>query len=198
MLELGTIKRNEGESIPEYGGRVHQILNKVISQTLELMPNEKCMGRCEAYKDTAIGNFIRGLDKDTVIQLNGKTISDLDEAISVATQLDITFQSWNRANGETSKPVISENNENSDKSKNKTFPQKRVAHVKAETFDSKRHKGSQIQCHACKKFGHIQKNCRTVNNNPPKQNDKDEIICLYCSREGHKSNECFLKKKHNN
>lgn len=193
--KLGNIKRNTGESVPEYGGRVHQILNKIISITLESMPNEKGVGRCEAYKDTAIGNFIRGLDRDIFMQLNGKLISDLDEAISLATKLDATLQSWKRANGEDENNENLIKRENNDNVKSKQTPVKRVAHVKVENDDSKRKK---VQCDHCKKLGHVKNECRKLgkSGNSERTENNENITCYYCSRKGHKSNQCFLKKKH--
>ena len=63
MLQaLSNIQKNPEESIQEYRGRINQLLNKLTSQVMENTPREKGIGQCEAYKETVIGNFLRGLD----------------------------------------------------------------------------------------------------------------------------------------
>ena len=72
LQNLAHIKRKPVETIPEYGARVNQILNKIITQTLEDTLMEKAIGICEAYRITTIGNFLRGLDKDVYSQIKDK------------------------------------------------------------------------------------------------------------------------------
>lgn len=195
MQELGTIKRKSDETVPMYGGRVQQILNRLVSKILEGMPNEKGMGRCEAYKETAIGNFIRGLDRDTFLQLNGKSISSLDEAISLATEADIALNSWKRAHNIVEETVITASANSTEKSKNTNTSQKRIAHFNSNSDDNKNKKfKSNIQCHHCKKYGHVKKECRDLK----KEQDKEGNKCFYCHKQNHRIVNCNLKKKHEN
>ena len=60
LQELTNVKRITNETIPEYGARVNQLLNKLMTQIMENTPIEESIGICKAYRITAIGNFLRG------------------------------------------------------------------------------------------------------------------------------------------
>ena len=82
MQDLYNVIRNPKETIPEYGARVSLTLNKLISQVLENTPGEEGIGMCKAYKTTAIGIFLRGLDYNLYNQIRDKEITSLEQAIA--------------------------------------------------------------------------------------------------------------------
>ena len=57
MQQLATVKRSNLETVPGYGARVSQILNKLINRVLENTLGKRGFVRCEAFKETATGNF---------------------------------------------------------------------------------------------------------------------------------------------
>ena len=82
------MQKKRDESIQEYGGRVNQLLNKLTSQVIENTPGEKGIGRCEAYGETVIENYSRGLDLNTYMGIHDKDIKSLDDAIALASKVD--------------------------------------------------------------------------------------------------------------
>ena len=67
-----------GEAISDYGTRVSVLLNKIIPNVMERNPGEKGRERCEEYIENAIKNFVRGLDRDTLIFMKVKSPPTLD------------------------------------------------------------------------------------------------------------------------
>ena len=86
MQQLATVKRSNLETVPEYGARVNQILNKLINRVLKNTPGERGLVRCEAFKETAIGNFLRGLEREIFVQISEKGLNNLEQAFALATE----------------------------------------------------------------------------------------------------------------
>ena len=160
LQHLANIKRNNQETIPEYGARVNQTLNKLISQTLENTPLDKAEGICEAYKITTIGNFLRGLDKDIYLQIKDKEINTLENAISLANQADIQLKGWNRVHNFE----IIGNLQNNDR---KFISRRQVNHVQTSKEEVNKIREN-MKCFYCKEFGHIRRFC------PKEQTVRDE------------------------
>ena len=186
--ELANIHRNPGENISDYGTRVTVLLNKIITKVMDKNPGEKGRERCEEYTENAIKNFIRGLDRDTLIFMKDKSPPTLDVAIELAAEADLENKSWSRVHEKgvgTSalNPTCLLNNANF----------KRVAHidVKREGRESKRQRLSSLQCFHCKEMGHIKRNYPRLG----KEQDS-ENLCTYCTAQNHTAENCFLRKKH--
>ena len=195
MLQaLSNIQKNHEESIQEYGGRVNQLLNKLISQVMENTSREKGIGQCEAYKEIVIGNFLRGLDLNTYMAIHDKDIKSVDDAIALASKADQKIKSWGGVHGSVSVSVPPVMSGSGLKNKFGIDQLKRVAHMQiGNDYKPKRDLGK-IQCFDCKEFGHYKRNC------PNKQNkiikDKEGGQCSYCYRNNHVIGDCRIKIRH--
>ena len=195
LQELTNVKRNTNETIPEYGARVNQLLNKLLTQIIENTPIEKAIGICEGYRIMVIGNFLRGLDKDIYSQLREKEINNLESAIALANQADLQWKSWNRVHNisgqQTRFPEIGESSERNFNSR------KRVAYVhKEQEYDKRDHNSreSNVQCYGCKEYGHYKRSCPLGNTN---EKDRETSGCSYCFMSNHISKNCRVKERHN-
>ena len=194
LQTLANTRQNPEESVQEYGGRVNQILNKLTTQVLINTPGEKGLGRCEAYKETVVGNFLRGLDFNLYMAIQDKDIKSLDDAIALAAKADQKLKSWDRVHGSVSCTIPSTSLEcdtNFKSKQNDVF--KRVAHVRTDEIKSKRDINS-IQCFKCKQYGHYKRDC--TNFEKINVRDKESSGCGYCYRNNHSESECRLKSKH--
>ena len=88
MQQLATVRRSNLETVTEYGARVNRILNKLINRVLENTPGERGFVRCEAFKETAIGNFLRGLEREIFVQISEKGLNTLEQAIALAAEAE--------------------------------------------------------------------------------------------------------------
>ena len=185
--ELANIQRNIGETISDYGTRVSVLLNKIISKVMERNPGEKGRERCEEYIENAIKNFVRGLDRDTLIFMKDKSPPTLDFAIELAAEADLENKSWNRVHENEASTSVQRPN-----SLFNSVNRKRVAHISIDEEGSRsRGQSPLIQCFKCKKSGHFKRNCPQLERGKPLSK-----FCKYCEVKGHEIRECFLKEKH--
>ena len=183
LQDLANVRRNNEETIPEYGARINQILNMLVTQTLENTPTGNAEGICEAYRITTIGNFLRGLDKNIHLQIKDKEINTLENAISLANQADIQWKGRNRVH----KLEITGNLQINDR---KLTLRKQIAHIRTSNDGAKSRE--QIQCFQCKEFGHIRRFC-PENNVRGEENNKGYN---YCYLSNHLTKDCKVKSRH--
>jgi hypothetical protein len=196
--ELAVIKREKVESIVDYGIRVSDILNKIIVKVMDKTPGARGLERCQEYKENAIKNFMRGLDRDTLYFVREKSPSTLDEAIEFAAEADVENITWNSVHG------VRDDKSDSTSHNDKFVSRKRVATIQA-NIDSarfvqnrKERSLSSIQCFYCAEFGHFKRNCPKLNNTGGNSERKSasKKICAYCELDNHTIAQCRLKEKH--
>ena len=137
-------------------------LNLFTKQVLVNTCREKGLGRFEAYEETVVGNFLRGLDCNLYMAIQDDDIKSLDEAIAHATKADQKVKSWERVHGSVSCSIPTTSLKCNAKFKckqNNVF--NRVAHKRIDEFKSKRNIDS-IQCFKCKKYGHYKRDCTNL------------------------------------
>ena len=123
--ELAVITRKQGENVADYGIRVSDILNKIIIKVMEKNPGTQGLERCQEYKENAIKNFMRSLDRETLYFVRGRFPTTLDEAIELAAEADLENTTWNSVHGIH---VTSRDNINLDEKLNL---RKRVANIQS-------------------------------------------------------------------
>ena len=197
MQQLATVKRSSLEMLPEYGERVSQILNNLINRVLENTPGERGFVRCEAFKETAIGNFLRGLEREIVVQISEKGLNTLEQAIALATEAELRLKSWEWVHNENQPPKFESERNYEEKIENKFVSRRRVGHFQTDFFKNDRveRPKERIQCFNCKEFGHIRRECQ--NSRKRKfAGDREEQGCHYCYKDNHKTVNCRMKQKH--
>ena len=197
MQQLATVKRSNLETVPEYGARVNQILNKLINRVLENTPGERGFVRCEAFKETAIGNFLRGLEREIFVQISEKGLNTLEQAIALATEAELRLKSWEWVHNKNQPPKFESERNYEGKSENKFVSRRRVAHLQTDFIknDKVERPKERIQCFNCKEFRHIRRECQ----NSKKRKcagDREERGCHYCYKDNHKFENCRMKRKH--
>ena len=95
MQQLATVKRSNFERVTKYGACLNQILKKLINRALENIPGERGFIRCEAFKETAIGNFLRGLEREIFVQISEKGLSTVEQAIALAAEIELRLKFGN-------------------------------------------------------------------------------------------------------
>ena len=195
MQQLATVKRSNSETVPEYGARVNQILNKLINCVCT--PGERGFVRCETFKETAIGNFLRGLEREIFVQISEKGLNTLEQAIALATEAELRLKSWEWVHNKGQPPKFEYEGNYERRSENRVVSRRRVAHLQNSDMRSKNTERikEKIQCSGCREFGHIKRECQ--NSRKRKfAGDREEQGCYYCHKQNHKIKNCYMKQRH--
>ena len=197
MQQLATVKTSNLETVPEYGARVNQFLNKLINRVLENTPGERYFVRCEAFKETAIGNFLSGLEREIFVQISEKVLNTIEQAIAQAREAELRFKSWEWVHNKKQPPKFESERNYEGKSENKFLSRRRVAHLQTDFVknDKVERPGERIQCFNCKEFGHISWECQDSKKRKF-AGDREEQGCHYCYKNNHKFENCRMKRKH--
>ena len=197
MQQLATVKRSNSETVPEYAARVNQILNKLINRVLENTPGERGFVRCEAFKETAIGNFLRGLEREIFVQVSENGLNTLEQAIALATEAELRLESWEWVHNKNQPSKFESERNYEGKSENKFVSRRRVAHLQTDFIKNDRVESpkERIQCFNCKEFGHIRRECQKSTKRKF-AGDREEQGCHYCHKDNHKILNCRMKQKH--
>ena len=59
---------------------------------LESTPGERGFVRCENFKETAMGNFLRGLEREIFVQISEKGLTTLEQAIALAIEAELRLK----------------------------------------------------------------------------------------------------------
>ena len=161
---------------------------------MENTPREKGVSRCEAYKETVIGNFLRDLDLNTYMAIHDKGIKSLDDAIALASKADQKIKSWERVHESISVSVPPVMSRSGLKNEFWVDQLKRVAHMQIGGDHKPKCDLDKIQCFHCKEFGHYKRNCPNNQNKIIK--DKEGGQYNYCHRNNHVIGDCRIKIRH--
>lgn len=81
---LSTVIQKPGETVIEYGIRVSKIIKQIIEAIEQLNPPEVAYGMVRSARETALENFVRGLDAELEIKVRLQKPVSLQDAINVA------------------------------------------------------------------------------------------------------------------
>jgi hypothetical protein len=169
QIELFSAKQRTKETLIEYVNRIRNLVQAVSEGSTQGKSASDALAVQNNIREQALLVFLEGISDRIKIMVKSKNPKTLEQAIQIAIVEDKNIPP----------SEIKPQNNNFSKNKNST---------------QKYNKGN---CHACGKYGHFARDCRSKNN---KNNDgktniaKTYMICEYCSKKGHSVDKCYKKK----
>lgn len=176
QIELFSAKQQTKETLIEYVNKIRNLVQAVSEGSTQGKNASDALAIQNNIREQALVVFLEGISDRIKMMVKSKNPKTLEQAIQIAIVED--------KNTPISE-IKPQNNSSNNGSKNKNGTQKY-------------NKGT---CHACGKYGHFARDCRSKNN---KNNDgktniaKTYMICEYCSKKGHSADKCYKKKNEEN
>lgn len=191
---LATVAQRFNESVQDYGSRVGEIVGQIIYLIQEKNDPESADGMIKTVRDAAAENFIIGLKRGLALRVRLERPKNLLEAIRIAGEAE-----WEMEFERTLLRGVKDEEKSPFKSKfipkSRSYPEnprihiasrKRELPIKREEvkeitklepiIKKEKIENFEIICYACKKTGHIRKDC------PDKYSNKQ---CYSCGEMGH-------------
>lgn len=166
--ELRNLERKGGESIEEFGGRVHEILDNGIEIAQEKSNPEQVNGVKSVLDEEAVSGFLGGLHDDAMMMsIINQKVEGLTDAIRLAT-------SYARQ-----KKIVSNSVSH------------RLTANKSTVFAI--NPNDNIRCFNCNQLGHFQSDCQLINNNKYAPSNRNFKICNFCKKSGHLEAQCYKR-----